>query len=75
MATSFDQIMMLTRMMDNAFLRETADVLQSYTFRVGIGQRRFSFGSAVGLFTTTINFTLLILANWIARRKSETSLF
>jgi putative aldouronate transport system permease protein len=75
MATSFDQVMMLTRMMDNAFLRETADVLQSYTFRVGIGQRRFSFGSAVGLFTTTINFTLLILANWIARRKSETSLF
>jgi len=75
MATSFDQVMMLTRMMDNALLRETADILQSYTFRVGIGQRRFSFGSAVGLFTTTINFTLLIIANWIARRKSETSLF
>ena len=75
MATSFDQVMMLTRMMDNALLRETADILQSYTFRMGIGQRRFSFGSAVGLFTTTINFTLLIMANWVARRKSETSLF
>jgi putative aldouronate transport system permease protein len=75
MATSFDQVMMLTRMMENAFLRETADILQSYAFRVGIGQRRFSFGAAVGLYTTLINFVLLILANWIARRKGETSLF
>lgn len=75
MATSFDQVMMLTQMMDNALLRETADILQAYTFRIGIGARRFSFGAAVGLFTTTINFLLLIGANWVARRKSDTSLF
>ena len=75
MATSFDQIMMLTRMMDNALLRESADILQSYTFRMGIGQMRYSFGSAVGLFTTMINFLLLLGANWISRRWSETSLF
>ena len=75
MATSFDQVMMLTQMMDNSLLRETADILQTYTFRIGIGNRRFSFGAAVGLFTTVINFTLLVLANWVARRKSETSLF
>jgi putative aldouronate transport system permease protein len=75
MATSFDQIMMLTRMMDNSFLRETADILQSYSFRVGIGQRRYSFGAAVGLYTTLINFVLLVCANWIARRTGETSLF
>jgi len=75
MATSFDQVMMLTRMMDNAFLRDTADILQTYTFRIGIGARRFSYGAAIGLFTTTINFALLLGANWVARRKSETSLF
>ena len=75
MATSFDQIMMLTRMMDNVFLRERADVLQTYLFRIGIANRRFSFASAVGLFATMLNFTILLLANWIARRKSETSLF
>ena len=75
MATSFDQIMMLTRMGDNTILRERADILQTYTFRVGIGQMRFSFAAAVGLITTLMNFTLLIGANMIARRKSETSLF
>ena len=75
MATSFDQIMMLTRMMNNSLLRETADILQSYTFRMGLGQMRYSFGAAVGLFTTMINFLLLLGANWISRRFSETSLF
>jgi putative aldouronate transport system permease protein len=75
MATSFDQIMMLTRMMDNSLLRETAEILQSYTFRVGLGQMRYSFGAAVGLFTTMINFMLLLCANWISHRSSETSLF
>jgi putative aldouronate transport system permease protein len=75
MATSFDQVMMLTRMMDNSLLREGADILQSYTFRVGLGQMRFSFGAAVGLFTTIINFALLLGANWISRKAGETSLF
>jgi putative aldouronate transport system permease protein len=75
MATSFDQIMMLTNMMSNAFLRETAEIFQTYSFRMGIGMRRFSFGTAVGLINTMMNFTLLLAVNWIARRKSETSLF
>ena len=75
MATSFDQVMMLTRMMENVFLRETAEIFQTYAFRMGIGLRRFSFGTAVGLFTTIINFALLLSVNWVARRKSETSLF
>jgi putative aldouronate transport system permease protein len=75
MATSFDQIMNLTNMMSNTMLRERADILQTYVFRVGIGQRRFSFASAVGLVNTIINFALLLSANWISRKWSETSLF
>ena len=75
MATSFDQIMQLTNMMGNAMLRERADILSTYAFRMGIGQMRFSFGVAVGLFASTINFGLLLFANWFARRMGETSLF
>ncbi|MCL2286624.1 MAG: ABC transporter permease subunit [Firmicutes bacterium] len=75
MVTSFDQIMMLTDMMNNSFLRDRADILSTYAFRVGIANRRFSFASAVNLFATLINFAILLLANWIARRKSESSLF
>ena len=75
MATSFDQIMMLTRMGANSLLRETSDILQTYTFRVGLSEMRFSFAAAVGLVTTIINFGLLLGANAIARRASGTSLF
>ena len=75
MATSFDQVMMLTNSMGNVFLRDTADILQTYTFRVGLGNLRFSYAAAVGFFTTIINFTLLLGANWMSRRYSETSLF
>ncbi|MCL2189976.1 MAG: ABC transporter permease subunit [Defluviitaleaceae bacterium] len=75
MSTSFDQIMNLTNMMSNTMLRERAEILQTYVFRTGIGQRRFSFASAVGLLNTVINFILLLSANWISRKWSETSLF
>ena len=76
MATSFDQIMMLTRLMGNALLREHADILSTYVFRVGLGaQMRFSFAAAVGLVAAIINFALLLGANTVARHKSETSLF
>jgi len=75
MGTSFDQVMMLTNMMTNAFLRETADILQTYTFRAGLQNMRFSFAAAVGLVTTIINFTLLLSANWIAGRRGGNALF
>ena len=76
MATSFDQIMMLTRMMGNALLREHADILSTYVFRVGLGaSMRFSFAAAVGLVATVINFSLLLGTNAISRKVGETSLF
>jgi putative aldouronate transport system permease protein len=75
MSTSFDQVMMLTRMGNNALIRDTSEIFQTYAFRVGIRDMRFSFAAAVGLLVTVMNFTLLIGANAIARRAGETSLF
>ena len=75
MQTSFDQIMQMTNMMGNSALRERADMLSTYAFRMGIGGNRFSFGVAVGVFASSINFILLLTANWVSRRFSETSLF
>ena len=75
MSTSFDQIMMLTRMGANSLIRETSDILQTYVYRVGFRDMRFSFAASVGLLVTTINFILLLGANWVARRTNETSLF
>lgn len=71
---NFDQIMMLTNQMGNATLREYADVIDTYVYRVGIREGRFSFASAAGLFKAVINISLLLMANRLAR-KSENSLF
>lgn len=51
------------------------DVISSYVYRMGIGQSRYSYSSAVGLFQSVVNVLLLIAANTASRRMTETSLF
>lgn len=54
---------------------ETADVISSYVYRKGIQEFNWSFSTAVGLFNSAINCTLLLLSNKISRKVSETSLW
>jgi putative aldouronate transport system permease protein len=61
--------------MYNPMTYETADVISTYVFRQGILQANFSFSTAVGLFNSVINFSLLVVANSISRRANETSLW
>lgn len=72
---NFDQIMMLTKQMGNSMLKDYADVIDTYIFRVGISQGRVSFGTAAGLVKSVINFILLIVANGIADKAGESALF
>ena len=54
-------------------------MIPTYVYKVGVlgvgGMPRYSFATAIGLFQSTINFVLIIVVNWIARRTSEHSLF
>ena len=72
---NFDQIMMLTKQLGNPMLKETANVIDTYIFQVGISQNRASFGTAAGLVKSLINFVLLIMANTIADKAGENALF
>ena len=54
---------------------ETADIISSYVYRRGIQYAEYSYTTAVGLFNTVINVTLLVLANWFSSKYSETSLW
>ncbi len=53
----------------------TADVISSFTYRKGLLDADFSYSTAVGLFNSVINFSMLLLANFLSRKYSETSLF
>lgn len=67
---NFDQIMMLTNQMTNPLLRNYADVLDTYVYRVGLRETRYSFGAAAGLFKSLVNISLLLIANKIAGKLS-----
>lgn len=53
----------------------TADVIGSYVFRKGLVEFNYSFSTAVGLFNSVISLILIICANTLSRKYSETSLF
>ena len=55
--------------------REASDVISSYVYERGLVNAQFSFSTAVGLFNSVINFVLLISANKISRKLTETSLW
>lgn len=52
-----------------------SEVISTYVYKIGLQSNQFSFGSAVGLFNTMINFIFLVVTNFIARRYSTISLF
>ncbi len=53
----------------------TSEVISTYVYKSGLQQAQYSFSTMVGLFNNVINFVVLIAANSIAKRVSETSLW
>ena len=64
-----------TILLYNPLIFDTADVISSSTYRRGILDANYGFSAAVGLFNSVINFGLLLVANWIARRRNGSGLF
>lgn len=52
-----------------------SEVISTYVYKVGLEQADFSFSTAVGLFNSVCNATILLLANFISKAASQTSLF
>ena len=65
-------------LMYNPSVYETADVIQSYVYRIAFqstGFPDYSYGTAVNMLKSVIAFILVIIANKLAARYSETRLF
>ena len=71
MSVGYEKIILLY----NESTYEVADVISTYVYRIGLVQRQYSYSTAVGLFNSIINFILVILANTISRRLTQTSLW
>ena len=64
-----------TILLYNPSTYETADIISSYIYRVGLLEQDWSYSTAIGLFNSAINFGLLLITNKISKRFSETSLW
>lgn len=71
MGVGFEKIILLYNPMTYA----TADVISSFVYRKGILESNFSYSTAIGLFNSVINFIILVLANKISAKATETSLW
>ncbi|MFK7696570.1 ABC transporter permease [Paenibacillus sp. HJGM_3] len=62
-------------LMQNSLNDESSDVISTYVYRSGLLGSQISFASAVGLFNSVVNFTLLLSVNRIARAVNQSSLW
>jgi putative aldouronate transport system permease protein len=62
-------------LMQNMLNLETSEVIATYVYKIGLLNSNFSFATAVGLFNSVVNMTLLVIVNFFAKRVSETSLW
>ncbi len=52
-----------------------SQILSTYVYSLGIGKGEFDYSSAVGLFNSGINVLLVLGANFVSKKLTETSLF
>lgn len=71
MNLGFEKILLLY----NQTTYDTADVIQTYIYRVGLMNFNFSYASAVGLFNSVCNFILLVVFNKLSKKFTGTSVY
>ena len=67
----FEKVLLLY----NPSIYDTADVISTYVFRMGLQNNNYSYATAVGLFENLIGLVLIFTANKLAQKYSESSLW
>lgn len=71
MSVGFEKIFL----MQNDLNLSSSDVISTFVYRSGILEAQYSFSAAVGLFNSIINFIMLIMVNYFAKKINQTSLW
>lgn len=71
MEAGFEQIFVLY----HPGVYNVADIIDTYVYRIGLTEGRFSLAAAVGLFKSAINFVLLVIANRLSRMMGEQGIY
>lgn len=71
LAIGYEKVLLLM----NDLNKETADIITTYVYRLGIVDGNYSYSTAVGLFNAVVGLILVYIANFVSRKVSETSLW
>lgn len=63
-----DQILM----MQNAMVRESSEIIDTFVFKQALEKGKYSYSTAVGLFKSVIAFILVMISEWLRRKAEET---
>ncbi|MDL2319393.1 ABC transporter permease subunit [Eubacteriales bacterium OttesenSCG-928-A19] len=66
----FEQVLVMT----NALVNDKIEIIDTYVYKVGLQQARYSFSTAVNLFKSAIGLVMVLGVNAIARRWEENML-
>ena len=62
-------------LMQNDLNLPVSEIIETYTYKVGLINNKFSYSAAIGLFTTVINIILLVSANGLSKKVTQDSLW
>ena len=62
-------------LMQNGSNTIVSELISTYVYKVGLQTAQYSFATAVGLFNSVANFVILVLANKVAKKFSDISIF
>lgn len=73
MNVGFEKIIL----MQNPLNMQRAEVISTFVYKIGLATAlpNYSYAAAIGLFNSLVNFTLLIVVNYISKKVNETSLW
>lgn len=62
-------------LMQNGSNTIVSELISTYVYKVGLQTAQYSFATAVGLFNSVANFIILVIANKVAKKVSDISIF
>ena len=61
--------------MQNSMNISASEVISTYVYKAAFAEGKYDYSTAINLFSSVVNFALLISVNLVARQLSDTSLF
>lgn len=71
MTLNFEKVLLMQTPLNT----ETSEIIQTFVYKVGLENFQVGYGTAVGLFNSVINASLLLLFNSLSRKFSKESLW